>query len=80
MPKNPHASCSMFANLAQFTLAERQWWAEVVDHLAVEFVARTLFLGIIGIEIAHGVQLIIGHLDGRLEHNPNDALGAGWCR
>lgn len=72
--------CSMFADLTQLTLAERQWWAEIVDHLAIEFIARTLLLHVIGIEIAHGVQLIIGNLNGRLEDNPNDALGARWCR
>lgn len=65
-------------DLAQLTLAQRQRRTEVVDDLAVELVAGALLLHVVGIEIAHGVQLVVGHLDGRLEHDPDDRLRARW--
>lgn len=69
----------MASEFTQLSCSERKCWSEIVDHLSIHFVGGTFLGDVIDAQIAHLIELLDRHLDGLLEHHPDDRFGEGWC-
>lgn len=68
------------ASLANLAVAHGQRGTEVVQHQSVQLVAGTLLAHVVAAQLAELGQLLVGQLDGRLEHDPDHRLEERWRR
>lgn len=63
------------SDLAELSVAQGQRGSVVVDHQAIHFVTGTLIADIVTPQLTELVQLVLGHFDRVLKHDPDDRLG-----